>query len=110
MLSERALDRLDRVDATKKFGCKDRLDPLAGEFLLLEVMERRWPEETEGSGRSDSGASVRREGEVSSEEEISLHCTVLSAEDDEEGEDPGAVGRAEGPAWKSHSGPEGRDW
>lgn len=57
---------------------------------------------------------MRREGELSSEEEISLHCTVLSVEDDEEGEEEAEVAeRVEagvGPAWKSHSGPEERGW
>jgi len=55
---------------------------------------------------------VRREGELSSEEEISLHCTVLSAEDDDEGEEEAEVAvRVEADAaGKSHSGPEGRGW
>jgi len=39
-LSERTLDLLDRVDATLgEYGFKERLDPLAVDFLLVEFVE-----------------------------------------------------------------------
>ena len=110
MLSESALDLLDLVEGNEE---ERRLRDcrLSLTDFLLAALEVEGKMVDEGSGPAAGTSEERRLGEESSEEEISLHCTVLS-EDKESVLDSfrGVRGLVEGheagsgAGWKSCSG------
>ena len=82
MLSESALDLLDLVEGNEEEG-RLRDCRLSLTDFLLAALEVEGKMVDEGSGPAAGTSEERRLGDESSEEEISLHCTVLSEDKDE---------------------------